>query len=173
VNCKHYSGLVDGYCAECGTQVVPRIPHIIAAPDGMLLVQAAASHTGANPKTLTGQKKLPVLSIVPAASILGEAEAMRYGAFEAPRVDGSKGYGPYNWRDQAIEAMTYIDAALRHLMAWVDGEEVAEDSKVHHLKHAKASLGILLDAMELNKWLDNRPRVKGTAPAIMERNKRK
>lgn len=125
-----------------------------------------------NPKTLTGQRKLPVLSIVPAASILGEAEAMRYGAYEAPRIDGSKGYGPFNWREQPIEAMTYVDAAFRHLAAWVDGEEVAGDSLVHHLKHAKASLGILLDAMEINKWIDNRPKVAGTAAAILKRNQR-
>lgn len=125
---------------------------------------------GANPKTLTGRLKVPVLTVVPAPSIIAEAVAMRYGAFEAPRVDGGKGYGPYNFREKAIEAMTYIDAALRHCMAWVDGEEAADDSHVPHLWHAKASLGILIDAIERNHWTDNRP-TRGTAAAMLARFK--
>lgn len=127
----------------------------------------------ANPKTLMGRLKLPILTVVPPSSIIGEAEAMRYGAFEAPRADGTKGYGPFNWRDQTIEAMTYIDAAHRHMFAWVDGEEVASDSLVHHLKHAKATLGILLDAIAIGKWQDDRPKVPGTAAAMLEKAKQK
>lgn len=125
-----------------------------------------------NPKDLTGRLKVPMLSVIPPASIIGEAEAMRYGAYEAPRVDGGKGYGPFNWRDQAIEAMTYIDATIRHCLAWVDGEELAPDSLVHHLKHAKGSLGILLDALETGIVIDNRPKVRGTAAAMLERAKK-
>lgn len=145
-------------------------------PHGGLTTQCPICATlspSANPKTLMGAKKVPMLSVIPPASIIGEAEAMRYGAFEAPRADGSKGYGPYNWRDQAIEGMTYVDAAIRHLMAWVDGEDNAEDSGIHHLKHAKATIGILLDAMEHN-WIDNRPSVKKlVATKLLEKGKRK
>jgi hypothetical protein len=136
--------------------------------------QPTAAMNDANPKTLTGALKVPVFTVVPPASIIGEAEAMRYGAFEAPRIDGSKGYGPFNWRDQKIEAMTYIDANQRHIMAWVDGEELAPDSLVHHLKHAKASLGILIDAIEHSMWIDNRPKVRQqVASTMLERGKRK
>jgi hypothetical protein len=120
-----------------------------------------------NPKTLTGRRKLPVLSVIPPASLIHEADAMRYGAYEAPRVDGTKGYDPYNWRDSPIEAMIYIDAALRHMLAWVDGEDLAPDSKAHHLGHAKATLGILLDAMENATLIDNRPRVRELAASRM------
>jgi Domain of unknown function (DUF5664) len=190
-NCAHSSGLVEGYCNECQRQVAARIPPVLQMqsqqnaypPDGV----ARPAHTGtgvatgglplagdANPKTLTGALKVPVFTVVPPASIIGEAEAMRYGAFEAPRVDGSKGYGPFNWRDQKIEAMTYIDANQRHIMAWVDGEELAPDSLVHHLKHAKASLGILIDAIEHSMWIDNRPKVRQqVASTMLERGKRK
>lgn len=164
-----------GTCPEC-TKDIPNV--IRGIPEGVAVKIVTSAHPGqqssANPKTLTGALKVPVLSVVPSASIIGEAEAMRYGAFEAPRVDGSKGYGPFNWRDQNIEAMTYIDAAIRHLMSWTDGEELAPDSLVHHLKHAKASLGILIDAMEHGTWIDNRPRVrKNVASTMLEKGKRK
>jgi len=127
----------------------------------------------ANPKTLMGRLKVAMLSVVPPASIIGEALAMQYGAFEAPRADGTKGYGPYNWREQNIEAMTYVDAAMRHLMSWVDGEEVARDSLIGHLNHAKATIGILIDAIENGTWIDNRPKVrKNVAADLFEKYKK-
>lgn len=116
------------------------------------------ANTGINPKDLVGAKKLPILSVVPASSILGEAEAMR---------DGAAKYGPMNWRTQKIQAMTYVDANLRHVFAWVDGEELASDSGVHHLKHAKATLGILIDAIEHDSWVDNRPKGNGATARLL------
>lgn len=122
---------------------------------------------GSNPKTLMGRRKSPMLSVIPPASLIYESDAMRYGAFEAPRKDGSKGYGPYNWRDEAIEAMVYVDATIRHLLSWVDGEELAPDSLVHHLGHAKGTLGILIDAIENDTVIDDRPKVRKNAAARM------
>jgi hypothetical protein len=115
-----------------------------------------ALEAGVNPKDVVGAKKLPILSIVPPASIIYEANAMRDGALK---------YGPTNWRDQKIQAMTYIDANLRHILAWVDGEDLAPDSLVHHLAHAKASLGILIDAIEHGSWIDNRPKQRSGVAA--------
>lgn len=113
-----------------------------------------------NPKTLMGSKKVPLLSVMPLAALVHMADAMRFGAFEAPRIDGTKGYGRYNWRDQPIEATVYIDAAVRHLLQWMDGEDAAADSKAHHLGHAMATIGILLDAIENNTVIDDRPKVR-------------
>ena len=56
----------------------------------------------ANPKTLTGRRKLPTLSVIPPTALLYLGMAMKYGAHDAPKVDGTTGYGPYNWRDQPI-----------------------------------------------------------------------
>jgi hypothetical protein len=121
-----------------------------------------------NPKTLMGRQKLSMLSVVPPASIICEAEAMHYGAFEAPRKDGQKGYGPYNWRDDPVEMMIYIDACLRHLLALVDGEELDRDSGKPHLGHAKACLGIIADAQENSTLIDDRPAVrKGAASSML------
>jgi hypothetical protein len=66
-----------------------------------------------NPKTLMGNMKVPNLSVVPFTGLIHEARAMQYGAYHAPRKDGQFGYGPFNWRDNPVEYMTYIEAALR------------------------------------------------------------
>jgi hypothetical protein len=134
---------------------------------------SARQVNAANPKTLMGRRKVPMLSVIPPASLIYEAEAMNYGAFEAVRADGSKGYGPFNWRDQPIEAGVYVDACIRHLLQWWDGEECADDSGVHHLGHAKATLGILIDAIENDTWIDTRPKVKKMRASKMLKERQK
>lgn len=125
---------------------------------------------GLNPKTLMGQSKVPALSVIPPAAILHLGVAMRYGAHEAPRKDGTFGYGPYNWREQPVEASTYVDAAFRHLMQFWDGENVDPNSGVWHLAHAMASLAILIDAIENGTCADDRPGVLNlTASQILDR----
>ena len=125
-----------------------------------------------NPKDLLGTKKVPNLSVIPSASIIYEGLAMRYGAYEAPLADGkSFGYGPHNWREKKVKASIYVDACIRHLMSWVDGEANASDSGVPHLGHAKACLGILADAIESGNLVDDRPKA-GPAATLLERLKR-
>lgn len=119
------------------------------------------STLGTNPKDLIGVKKPPV-DLVPPALIINVAEAMRNGAEK---------YGPYNWRDNAVQARIYVGAAMRHLLAWLDGEEYTEDSGVHHLAHAAACIGILLDAQATGNLLDNRPTKGATATLIKQLTK--
>lgn len=114
--------------------------------------------TTTNPKDLVGVTKAP-LHLVPSVAIAMEAAAMR---------DGARKYGPYNWREHAVSATVYVSATERHLRAWLDGEEEAEDSGVHHLAHARACLGILLDAIECGKLSDDRP-PKGTMAETLKR----
>lgn len=103
---------------------------------------------GQNPKDLIGNKKVD-LSLVPAIGIAHEAAAF---------VDGAFKYGPYNWRNNAVQARVYIAAARRHLDLWEAGEECADDTGVHNLGGARACLGILLDAQMTGNLLDNRPK---------------
>jgi len=102
---------------------------------------------GTNPKDLLGMKKVN-LHLVPPASILYQALAME---------DGAVKYGPYNWRQNKVIATIYIDAAQRHLLQWLDGEENASDSGKPHLAHALACIGIIVDALETGNLVDNRP----------------
>jgi hypothetical protein len=108
---------------------------------------------------LIGVKKVPTLSVVPPASILYEGLAMQ---------DGAEKYGPYNWRKNKVRASIYLDACMRHIFAWSDGEENASDSGKPHLAHAKACLGILIDAIETGNLVDDRPE-KGAAPQVLEK----
>lgn len=101
---------------------------------------------GPNPKDLVGRSK-PDLSLVSGTMM---------GHLAAGLADGARKYGVANWRQIAVEARTYTSAAQRHIKAWEDGEELAPDSLVHHLGHAMASLGIILDALACGTLLDNR-----------------
>ena len=111
-----------------------------------------------NPKTLMGARRVD-LSLLPAAGIIHGAHAM---------MDGAAKYGPYNWREKKVPARTYIAAAMRHLVDFLDGEETAADSQVHHLGHVIGCCAIVLDAMETGNLIDDRPKA-GAAPAILAR----
>jgi hypothetical protein len=100
-----------------------------------------------NPKDLLGIKKPPNLSVIPTSALIHMGRAM---------ADGGEKYGPFNWREHPVRSGIYVDAAVRHLAAWQDGEEDAEDSGVHHLGHAMACLAILLDAQEVGNLIDER-----------------
>lgn len=111
-----------------------------------------------NPKDLIGQTK-PQLHLVPPALLIHASKAMENGA---------KKFGAYNWREKKVRSTVYISAALRHLMAFLDGEDIAADSGVHHAAHAAACLGIVLDALETGNLIDDRPK-KGAAAALIEK----
>lgn len=107
-----------------------------------------------NPKKAFGDTKVP-LHLVPPALNIGAARAFNEG----------RKYGPYNWRENAVDAMTYIGAIKRHIDAYLDGEDVDPDSKVGklHLEGIAACVGILLDTTYSGTLVDNRP-PKGPAP---------
>lgn len=115
------------------------------------------SHPDNNPKTVFGSKKIP-LEVVPPSAIHALAEAFSNGA---------KRYGAYNWREKHVSSSVYYGAALRHLTAWWDGEDVAEDSGYNHLHHALACIAILVDGKSVGKLNDNRP-PKGAASQMQK-----
>lgn len=114
-----------------------------------------------NPKTQFGVQKVP-LNTVPPVAILYLAQALG---------DGAVKYGPYNWREYPISSSVYYGAMLRHIFAWWDGEENAEDSGVHHLGHAMACMALLLDAQSLGVLNDDRP-VQGATGRLLEEFKK-
>jgi hypothetical protein len=127
-----------------------------------------------NPKTLVGRTKVPMLTVIPETALVRLARALQYGAFHAPRKDTPElGYGPKNWRDQQIEYMTYVDAAMRHLLAAADGEDIDPDTgemQVGHLEEAMATLAILIDARIQGTCIDNRhtlPVFRGVAGQML------
>lgn len=113
---------------------------------------------GENPKDRIGERKPPLHLIPPAAEIV-EAVVMGLGA---------RKYGPYNWRSANVKASVYVAAARRHLAQWLDGEDDDPESGVSHLAHARACLGILIDAHATGHLVDDRP-PKGAATELIER----
>ena len=109
-----------------------------------------------NPKDAFGSVKVP-LHLVPAVGTAHEAMAFK---------DGARKYGPYNWRAKEVVASIYVSAAKRHIDAWFDGEELSADAKVKHLGHARACLGIILDAEASGTLIDDRPLPGGAAAAF-------
>ena len=106
-----------------------------------------ASYPDDNPKTVFGLKK-PSMSSVPPTALLHLMKAF---------ADGRAKYGLMNWREKTVSSTIYYDAAFRHMLAWYDGERLADDSGVHHIGHAMACLAIILDAEETGNLNDDRP----------------
>lgn len=99
-----------------------------------------------NPKKAYGDKK-PGLHLNPLSAAIAQWEA---------QFDGALKYGEVNWRDQPVEAMTYIDAAMRHLRLYENGEKYARDTKVQNLGAVMACCAILIDAELHGALIDNR-----------------
>jgi hypothetical protein len=55
---------------------------------------------------------------------------------------GAGKYGRFNFK-KGIEHTRLADACLRHLTAYLDGEDLDPESGVSHLGHALASLAML------------------------------
>ena len=91
-----------------------------------------------NPKSAVGMNK-PSLGSIPPVALIHLGRAMAFGASK---------YGRMNWRENSVAKSVYYDAMMRHLMAWWDGEDTADDSGCHHLAHVMASCAIILDALE-------------------------
>jgi dATP/dGTP diphosphohydrolase/uncharacterized protein DUF4406 len=99
-----------------------------------------------NPKDRRGLKKAP-LRLVPWVSIIQLARVMKLGADK---------YGEVNWREKKPRLTVYFEAALRHLLAYADGQNTDPESGESHLAHVMANMAILLDAESCNCLLDDR-----------------
>lgn len=100
-----------------------------------------------NPKAVAASDR-PSLRFVPLAPIYLLGVGMQEGALK---------YGPFNWRESGARVSVYVDAARRHLDAYVAGERLDPYSGVPHLAKAMACLCILLDAESVGALVDDRP----------------
>lgn len=111
-----------------------------------------------NPKDKLGVNKVP-FDLVPGTALAYQAMAHLHGAMK---------YGKYNWRDAGVRTSIYIAAALRHLQAKWNGEDLDPDSGLPHEAHVIACMNIVLDAMECGKLNDDRP-TKAPVPALLKK----
>ncbi len=103
----------------------------------------------------------PAVAFIPKAAMFAEGQAFAYGA---------KKYADWNYK-KGIPVTKTIAAAIRHLMQFMDGEELDFDpscdqcvdhsscdkhSWAHHLGCARANIAIALDTLEHHSELDDR-----------------
>jgi hypothetical protein len=106
-----------------------------------------------NPKDAIGSTKVP-LGLVPLSFTAVTALGL---------LEGKSKYGLVNWRAAPVRASIYIDALLRHVGKWVEGEECDPETKVPHLGNAAACIAILVDAQAKGTLIDDRPASNPTA----------
>lgn len=99
-----------------------------------------------DPKGAIGATKVP-LGLIPPHAMEQTAWVHKLGADK---------YGAWNWRETGVCASTYVNAILRHLNAWRDGEDLDPESGISHLAHVACSANILMDAGYCGKLQDDR-----------------
>lgn len=99
-----------------------------------------------NPKAKYGKLKAPANHCPNTALI--ELQAVMGG--------GAHKYGIYNWRENKVDAQTYIGAIRRHFMLYEDGQDTDSESGRKHLAHIMACCAILIDAGYTEMLVDNR-----------------
>jgi len=87
----------------------------------------------------------PSMSLLPGRSLKELAKVMDYGATK---------YATHNWR-KGINHSRVLDAALRHLYSYADGERIDPESNLSHLAHAAVNILFLLEYLETHKELDD------------------
>jgi hypothetical protein len=103
-------------------------------------------NTPNDPKGAAGALKTP-LSLIPPYAMEQTALVHKFGA---------ERYGAFNWRDTGVCASTYVNAIMRHLNAWRDGETLDPESGISHLAHIACSCNILMDADYCGRLQDDR-----------------
>lgn len=122
-------------------------PPVVLEPPDAAPREPVVGWKDTNPKAAFGDKKVP-FSTVPAPVIAELGLAMLEGALK---------YGRHNYRVSGVRASTYYDAAMRHLTAWWEGEDIDPDSGLPHPVKAMACLAVLRDATYMNMLNDDRP----------------
>lgn len=100
-----------------------------------------------NPKDAVGISKVPFSTI--SAQVLGE--------LGLAMLEGALKYGRHNYRVSGVRASVYYDAALRHLLAWWEGQDIDPDSGLPHVVKAIACLAVVRDSQIQGNWVDDRP----------------
>lgn len=103
----------------------------------------------------TGKKfdeSKPQVDLVPTELVIQVAKVLGHGAEK---------YGRFNWRG-GIPWSRLVAAALRHIYAWIDGEDLDSAEKggsgLPHLAHAACELAFLLQLAKERPDLDDRYR---------------
>ncbi len=105
--------------------------------------QQQADAAGSGSKHDAGKE--PV-GLIPREALLAEARVLAFGAEK---------YAAHNWR-KGMRWSRLGDAAMRHLRAWLDGEDNDPETGLPHLAHLRCCAGFLLAYAERGAGTDDR-----------------
>lgn len=86
------------------------------------------------------------LSLIPYVALREEAKAFMVGAKKYGRLNYLKGH----------KNSQLVAAAMRHLLAWNEGEEIDPTDGQHHLGSVRACVGMILRQIEVGTFIDDR-----------------
>lgn len=72
-------------------------------------------------------------------------------------LEGDRKYGGHNYRVAGVLVSVYFDAAMRHLMAYWEGEDIDPDSGLPHIVKVLSCMSVLVDAYYTGNINDDRP----------------
>lgn len=88
----------------------------------------------------------PPLHLINRAALVAEAEVLAFGA---------RKYAPWNW-SKGLEWADAARAAIGHLYAFLDREDLDPESRLSHVAHARAETGFLLEFIAKGTGVDDR-----------------
>jgi hypothetical protein len=88
----------------------------------------------------------PSMELLPAEAMTEVAKVLEYGA---------RKYAPNNWR-KGLSWGRLSGAALRHLFAWIGGEDNDKETRLSHLAHAACCVLFLLASQKSGHGTDDR-----------------
>ena len=89
------------------------------------------------------------LELVPFSALAEEAKAYDHG-------NRKPGRSKANWRRDRVSVSDQLGGALRHIKRFEDGQDADPKSLAHELGHARARLGVIIDAMAAGTAIDDR-----------------
>lgn len=133
------------FCSLCSQGYDTEIGHGCISTNGQSLPNFTQSHytLGSGIKH-DGEK--PDMSLLSSIAMTEVAKVMTFG---------KKKYAAHNWRGGFVWSRPAA-AALRHIFAWLGGEDKDPETGLSHLAHASCCLMFLLEFEQTHKQLDDR-----------------
>lgn len=166
----------DPKCVDCGPYMASA-RKAITPPEKLVAstpIASFAAPSKGNPKDAIGVSKAPLSTL--SRRVMHEAGLAM--------LEGECKYWRHNYRAAPVRAMVYVDAADRHMSAWIEGQEIDPDTcaideatglpdlatGLSHVVKAIACLMIIRDAQLYGSLIDDRPPAQSNPNWVAELN---
>jgi hypothetical protein len=97
-------------------------------------------------KAIKHDSAKPRLELLSKIALWGTAQVLTYGAVK---------YSPHNWRHGLAWARV-LGACMRHLTAFMDGEDLDEETGLPHIDHLACEVMFMQELYRTHKDMDDR-----------------